>query len=671
MPAASEGIRQRLKDLATRLSGSHEGSDRRPNAATHPASSLRWLGVLTTIAGIASLVLWAAGRVEIIDAGAAPMRPWLAMGFIAAGLSLTLLESGAAWARALSRALAWLVAIIGLVACGLWAFSLRSWFEPSDPAGQWERQVASPAKAVAFTLLGLSLLLTHHPKRGSRVAQMFAVAVGVAGVIAATVQIKDFQTAPTPRFFPISDPLVIAASVVLAIGILIANRRRSSIGSFLAKLFAAAETRRTLPIAVAAVIAVASMDALAEGLQVFGPVASIGIVTVFTIVAVVALIRITARAMKDTEARTLEIRQSAQLSILEGRLQLDAIVKTAMDAIIITSGSGRIINFNSAAEKMFKMAAADAYGRSIRELLPSTDLKSPPISRGYEGFTPGQPILAAGLRRDGREFPVETAISHTSVEGEDYLTLILRDITDRIENEERLATLNDRLRNLALRLQTIGEQERTTLAREIHDVVGQALTVMKIDVVRARRKLSECTSDRHEDIVKQLSSVVNQIDESITTVQRISTQLRPALLDQFGLSAAIEWEAEQFTKRTHIPCRATLPEDSPEPTPDQATALFRILQECLTNIIRHADATAVEIALHRTPTEIHLKVSDNGRGTPPEHLDNVKSLGLLGMRERAMALGGTTELKSPPEGGTVVSVSIPIRPAEDPTSPAP
>ena len=213
----------------------------------------------------------------------------------------------------------------------------------------------------------------------------------------------------------------------------------------------------------------------------------------------------------------------------------------------------------------------------------------------------------------------------------------------------------EQLRALAGRLQSIREEERKRVAREIHDQLGQALTAIKLDV-------SSLVQEMPEDQRRQLTrpqTTLKLVDETIQSVRRIATELRPGMLDDLGLVATIEWAGEEFGARTGTQCRLDLPPDDIVVDPDTAVAIFRIFQETLTNVARHANAQEVKARLAIEDGNLTLEVHDNGSGIPPEKLQKGRSLGILGMRERATLLGGDLSITGIPGKGTVVRVWIP------------
>jgi signal transduction histidine kinase len=219
---------------------------------------------------------------------------------------------------------------------------------------------------------------------------------------------------------------------------------------------------------------------------------------------------------------------------------------------------------------------------------------------------------------------------------------------------ERLKESEDKLRRLAAHLISVREEERAHIAREIHDELGQVLTGIKMEVGWLAKRLKEPA------LLEKTDSMSKLIDSTVQTVRKIATGLRPEMLDDMGLIAAVAWQAKDFQKRTGIRCRTKLP---PEQKLDLeiSTTAFRIFQEILTNVARHSRATRVDIELRLTAEALELEVVDNGVGIPDSDLNGRKSLGLLGMRERALLFGGEVSISGTPGEGTRVFVSIPIR----------
>jgi signal transduction histidine kinase len=220
---------------------------------------------------------------------------------------------------------------------------------------------------------------------------------------------------------------------------------------------------------------------------------------------------------------------------------------------------------------------------------------------------------------------------------------------------ERLRESEDKLRRLAAHLISVREEERAHIAREIHDELGQVLTGIKMEVGWLAKRLKE------PSLLEKTDSMSKLIDSTVQTVRKIATGLRPEMLDDMGLIAAVGWQAKDFQKRTGIRCRTKLPPEGTKLDLDVSTTAFRIFQEILTNVARHSRATRVDIDLAVTEELLKLEVADNGVGIPDSDLYGRKSLGLLGMQERALLFGGTVRISGTPGHGTSVSVQIPIR----------
>jgi signal transduction histidine kinase len=227
-------------------------------------------------------------------------------------------------------------------------------------------------------------------------------------------------------------------------------------------------------------------------------------------------------------------------------------------------------------------------------------------------------------------------------------------LDSRFSAEQRAHDGERNLRALSDRLIQIQEDERSRIARELHDDLGQSLTALKMDVggLLALTREAAAVAPLHERIIRTL-------DATVTAVQRISSELRPSILDDLGLIAAIESEGHLFETRTGIECELSLPQELPIDV-SRATAIYRIVQEALTNVARHSNATRVEIRLRSRPDEILIEVRDDGRGITEREVNAADSLGLTGIRERADLLGGSVRFEGVPERGTIVSVRIPL-----------
>ncbi len=236
---------------------------------------------------------------------------------------------------------------------------------------------------------------------------------------------------------------------------------------------------------------------------------------------------------------------------------------------------------------------------------------------------------------------------------------VLTDVTEQRLAETRLRRSHKELRALSERLRNVREEEGTRIAREVHDEIGQALTALQMDVAWLAKRLGAPGAAESENLPAKLRSMSELLDQTIAAVQRIATELRPAVLDELGLEASIEWYVREFEKRTGIVCGFRSELGAEHVDPERATAIFRILQEALTNVARHSGSTRVEIRLSAGSNRLSLEVADDGRGLPEDRLEVFESLGLLGMRERARSLGGGLSIGRASPSGTVITLTIP------------
>jgi PAS domain S-box-containing protein len=278
------------------------------------------------------------------------------------------------------------------------------------------------------------------------------------------------------------------------------------------------------------------------------------------------------------------------------------------------------------------------------------------------------------LRKEGSLFPVEVSARMVHIGGEPYILSIDRDMTERKQVEEtlrkshvklevlvkertaELRMINEQLSKFSSYLQEAREKERTAIAREIHDELGQALTALKMDLSWLKKRLPK----NQKKLLEKEASMSELVEGTIQTVKKISSELRPGILDHLGLTAAIEWQAEEFQKRNGIPCSVSIVPEEIVPDRDRSTTIFRIFQETLTNIVRHAKATEVSVRLEKEEGRLALEVRDNGRGITEKQVSDPKSLGLMGIRERAAYWGGKVVVQGIRSGGTTVTVRIPL-----------
>ena len=342
----------------------------------------------------------------------------------------------------------------------------------------------------------------------------------------------------------------------------------------------------------------------------------------------------------------------------ESRRYLASIVESSDDAIFGISCEGVIQSWNRGAEKLYGYTAAEMIGAPVSLLAPRNHLGE--IARLRDQLNCGDDVQryeTVRVRKDGSQVDVLTTLSTIKGAGGRVIaaSIIAHDITKRRRAQQELERSLEQLRALGARLQNVREEERKLLAREIHDQLGQALTAIKIDLFAWVSR----TGGDPQNPPNEASALLRLVDETIKRVRRIATELRPGILDDLGLVAAIEWAGEDFEARTGIKCRLDLPRENIAISPEQATAIFRILQESLTNVVRHAAASEVKIRLGEKEKELILLVQDNGKGMRMDKLSRTRSLGILGMHERALVFGGEVIIKAAPGKGTTVRVRIP------------
>jgi PAS domain S-box-containing protein len=369
---------------------------------------------------------------------------------------------------------------------------------------------------------------------------------------------------------------------------------------------------------------------------------------------------------------TAQVEAMGRLRASEERCRL--LIEHGMEVIGVIDAAGAFTYVSPSVERVFGYLPDLLIGINALEYVHPDDL--PVVQESLPGVLHAPPAAAVTLQlrmrhRDGTWRNVEsTAANCLHVEGLRGIVVNLRDVSERVRYEEQLRISHDQVRQLAARVESAREEERGRISREVHDEFGQMLSVLKLDLENLAVQHRPRKAEPRGDFDARVAAMLRAIDLSANTVRRIAAELRPAVFEDLGLAAALNWQLQEFESRTGIPCRRRGIRQDPGLAAVPALAVFRIFQEILTNVVRHANATTLEVVAHPGPDWFTLRVSDNGKGFDPKSLSPSHSLGLLGMRERAAMLGGTIEWSARRKGGTTVTLRLPLgaTDAPDPAS---
>jgi PAS domain S-box-containing protein len=368
------------------------------------------------------------------------------------------------------------------------------------------------------------------------------------------------------------------------------------------------------------------------------------LLSIFLLYSQVRRRQATGRALQDAEARVSDI------------------VESAMDPVIAVDQDQRVILFNAAAEKSFLWSRAAVLGEPLDKLIPQrfrSGHRAHIEAFGATGVTSrrmGSQMFLVALRADGEEFPIEASISQHTEEGKKLFTVILRDVTERVRAEEALRRSKEELQELGAAAHQAREQEKSRIARELHDELAQALTALQMDVAWCKEKIPP-GEDGFEKKLERMEALLNT---TVTSTRRIAADLRPLMLDDLGLLPAVEWLVENFTQRTGVACELAVSISDLNLHKTHSTAVFRIVQESLANIAKHARASQAEVAIAQNGSEVTIAVRDDGLGFSPQDPRKPNSFGLVGLRERAYLLGGEAAIISAPGRGTDIEVRLPL-----------
>ncbi|HEY1115198.1 MAG TPA: PAS domain S-box protein [Chitinophagaceae bacterium] len=363
---------------------------------------------------------------------------------------------------------------------------------------------------------------------------------------------------------------------------------------------------------------------------------------------------------------TEQVKAEAALRFHEQQLEL--VYNTISDVVFLLDVQGedryRFITVNKSFLASTGLKAGQVVGQWVHEVIPE-----PSLSLVLQHY---RQAIAAREKMQWEEitsYPAGTKtgiVSVTPVFNDEGTCIRLvgtvHDITEQKRAAEELSRSYQEIRQLAAHLQDVREDERTAIAREIHDELGQLLTALKMDVSWLRR-IDTLSAD---EVARRVASVNTLLDGAINTVRNIAAELRPSILDDLGLVEALSWQSREFEKRYGVPIVFTTNTPGVELTRDVATALFRVFQESLTNVARHAKAHQVEAILSLSPDTLTLQVSDDGIGFEQEKIATQKTLGLTGIRERIAAINGQFQLQTAPGRGTTITARAPLPPANTP-----
>lgn len=347
-------------------------------------------------------------------------------------------------------------------------------------------------------------------------------------------------------------------------------------------------------------------------------------------------------------------REGVAQALRDSEEQYRSLMHTNKDAVLLSTPDGEILAANPAACRMFRCSEEEMMLTGRAGFVDLADPRWQPAleerdrSRGFHGEL-------TLVRGDGTKFTGEVSSSIFQIrEDQKRVSVVIRDVSDRLIVEHELQRSQLQLRALAARIEEVREQERSEVARELHDELGQSLTALKMDL----RWLEKRLDPGRVELTEKVRGLVGLADQTIETVHRLASSLRPGLLDDLGLSAAIEWLGADCGRRSGLRCDVHV--DVPERRigPKSTTAIFRIVQEALTNIARHASASRVTVRICETDGHLEVLVADDGIGVSDAQVADARSFGLLGMRERAHALGGQVTVRGDPGKGTSVLLTI-------------
>lgn len=342
--------------------------------------------------------------------------------------------------------------------------------------------------------------------------------------------------------------------------------------------------------------------------------------------------------------------------------KFDQFVNIIPQAVFELDADGNFEFLNPQGFQFFGYTKQEIYNLEFWQLFDSEDRQR--LWRNVHDVCQGKCNITGNeytaIRKDGSKFHALIYSCPICDHSVDKLHGLILDISNRKKVEDELESSRDQLRDLSIHLQSVREEERAFLAREIHDELGQAMTALKMDLLWIDKRLPK----ESEGIIDKTKSMVTLLDSTIQVVKKICSDLRPGLLDDLGLKAAIEWYTEEFIERTGIICKLQINFEELEIDKDLEISIFRIFQETLTNIARHSVASKVQADFYLKKDILFMKIEDNGIGITEEQINDPKSLGLIGLRERVYPWGGEINIRGFKNKGTIVFAEIPLKVGE-------
>ena len=373
--------------------------------------------------------------------------------------------------------------------------------------------------------------------------------------------------------------------------------------------------------------------------------------------AVLVLALVGGHVLGSALARALAYKRGPQFA----RSHSGDIIHNASEAIISTDETQTIVLVNPSAAAMFATGAEEMHGSALSRFIYPLPTAPSDLSPAYFGDVAGRAgrratdYAVTGIRASGETFPLEGSVSTMVEGGKTINTIILRDVTERQQVQEKLSRSHAQLRQLSAALQTVREEERAHIARELHDDLGQLLASLRMDLNLLQKEPANSGA-----AARLMRGMEENLLTAINSLRRIATNLRPRALDEGGLFFALQGLRDEFIERHGVACALFADEAELSLDDGASTAIFRIVQEALTNIARHAQATSVTMYLYRIDGQLLISIRDDGRGIQASDMEKAQSLGLIGMRERVWGMQGEISVSADEPPGTRIDIVLPL-----------